>query len=64
MIAEPVDLNQPDDVIMEQVERGYERTRAIPMGGRTEQYLAPTGEARSQRGKGRVFSGHALSEEA
>ena len=43
VIAEPVDLDQPDEVIMEQVERGYERTRAIPMGDRTEKYLAPAG---------------------
>ncbi len=41
VIAEPVDLEQPDDVIMAQVERGYERTRVIPMGDRTEKYLAP-----------------------
>jgi hypothetical protein len=30
---------------MAQVERGYERTRVIPMGGRTEQYLAPAGRS-------------------
>ena len=41
VIAEPVDLEQPDDAIMAQVERGYERTRVIPMGDRTEKYLAP-----------------------
>jgi catechol 2,3-dioxygenase-like lactoylglutathione lyase family enzyme len=41
VIGEPVDLSQSDDVIMAQVERGYERTRVIPMGGRTDQYLAP-----------------------
>jgi len=45
VIAEPVDLSQPDEVIMAQVERGYERTRVIPMGGRTEQYLAPAGRS-------------------
>jgi catechol 2,3-dioxygenase-like lactoylglutathione lyase family enzyme len=45
VIAEPVDLDQPDDMILEQIERGYERTRVIPMGGRTEQYLAPVGSA-------------------
>jgi hypothetical protein len=25
------------------VERGYERTRVIPMGGRTDHYLTPVG---------------------
>ncbi len=45
VIAEPVDLDQPDDVILAQIERGYERTSIIPMGGRTEQYLAPVGTA-------------------
>ncbi len=43
VIAEPVDLDQPDEAIMEQVEQGYARTRVIPMGGRTEQYLARAG---------------------
>ncbi len=41
VIAEPVDLGQPDEIIMDIVERGYERTRVIPMGDRTEKYLAP-----------------------
>jgi hypothetical protein len=36
-----VDLDQPDAVILDLVERGYERTRVIPMGDRTEEYLAP-----------------------
>ncbi len=43
VIAEPIDLDQPDEVILEQIERGHERTRVIPMGGRTEQYLTPAG---------------------
>jgi hypothetical protein len=28
---------------MAQVERGYDRVRVIPMGGRTDHYLAPAG---------------------
>jgi catechol-2,3-dioxygenase len=48
VIAEPVDLDQPDEVILDVVERGYARTRVIPMGGRTEQYLAPAGSHEGQ----------------
>jgi catechol-2,3-dioxygenase len=40
-IGEPIDLEQPDEAIMAQVESGYERVRVIPMGGRTDEYLAP-----------------------
>jgi catechol-2,3-dioxygenase len=42
-IGEPIDLEQPDAVIQEQIERGYERVRLIPMGGRTDHYLTPAG---------------------
>ncbi len=40
-IGEPIDLEQPDAAILAAVERGYERVRVIPMGGRTDHYLAP-----------------------
>jgi catechol-2,3-dioxygenase len=39
-IGEPIDLEQPDEVLLAQVERDYERVRVIPMGGRTDQHLA------------------------
>lgn len=42
-IGEPVDLEQPDDALLAQIESGYERVRVIPMGGRTDHYLAPAG---------------------
>jgi catechol-2,3-dioxygenase len=32
--AEPVDLDQPDEIILEQVERHWQRTRGVSMGER------------------------------
>jgi catechol 2,3-dioxygenase-like lactoylglutathione lyase family enzyme len=36
VMLEPIDLDQPDEVIMAQVDRAVERVRGIPMGGLTE----------------------------
>ena len=48
--GEPIDLEQSDEALLAEVERGYERVRVIPMGGRTDHYLTPAGADGSRGG--------------